>query len=351
MNANAKPHGGTMKASSIKRAIAVSSVRRGIAATIATLALAAMPIGASAQLAVPITSLTFPTVTNTAGDIIAAKGLDKKNGLVAEFKTYGAVGAMYSGIAKGEAVAGVMAPYQVVKMRAEGVPLAIFATFVDMDDTHIVTKNPDIKTFQDMKGKSIAATVGFSSYQYLQIYSRKFGLALGSDIQVVNANTALAQAQLEADRVDTALLWEPATTRALSQIKGLRIIMTGGEAWKKVTGDRGWDIIAFINTDFAKKNPGVLAKLVAMYQGYADILINQPDEADAIISSDKYVSRGLPPGVIATAVKAKRLIPEIRPSWDPAANKQIWQMLELGVQESFIGAPPRDVVYNDAPAG
>ena len=329
---------------------ALSRTRTGLAAAVAAGTLAALASGAAAQTKVPVPALTFPTVTNTANDIIIAKGFDKANGIQLDINPYGAVGAQYSAIAKAEVVAGVLAPYQVAKFRSEGVPVAIYATFIGMDDTQIVTTNPAIKTIQDLKGKSIAATVGFSSYQYLQIYTRKYGLTLGTDLTVVNANTALAQAQLEAGRVDSALLWEPATTRALTQLKDARVVINGDEAWKTVTGDRGWDIIAFINLDYAKKTPGVIPKLVAMYKSYAAFVASNPEEADAIITSDKYTSKGIPPGSIATAVKAKRFVPEINPSWEPAANKQLWQMMELGVQENYITTPPRDLIYNEPPA-
>ncbi len=121
--------------------------------------------------------------------------------------TYGTPGAQYAGIAKGEVVAGVLSPYLVAKMRTEGIPTAVDATFVGMEDTWGVTRDTAMKGGQRSEGQALAATVGCSAYQYLEIYSKRLGLWLNSDIQIVNATNGMAQAQLEASRVDAILTW------------------------------------------------------------------------------------------------------------------------------------------------
>jgi NitT/TauT family transport system substrate-binding protein len=326
--------------------------RQTVLAFAATLsAMILLPAAAPAETKVMLPALTFPTIINTAGDIIKAKGLDKANGLDAEIVAYGTPGAQLAGIAKGEVIAGVQSPYVIAKMRSEGVPLSIAATFVGMEDTQIVTKDPSLKGFADLKGKMLAATVGFSAYQYLEIYSKRLGLKLNSDIQIVNATTANAQAQLEADRVDAILTWEPATTRVLKQIPTARVIFTGDQGWKAVTGDAGWDIVLWVNTNWVKANPGALVRLLKMYADYGAFMNNNPMEADAIISSDKYTSKGIPPDTIATAVKSKRLVVNVMPAWNPNVNRQVWQMLEIGANEGFLAAAAdRDTVLNSAPA-
>jgi NitT/TauT family transport system substrate-binding protein len=320
------------------------------AALAASLLLPAGTLSAQSPMKVHLPMLTFPSVLNTADDIIKAKGFDKSNGLDAEIVSYGTVGGEYAGVAKGEVDAGIFAPYQVAKMRADGVPIAIYASVIGMGDTQVITRNPEIKKFTDLKGHTLAATIGFSAYQYLQIYVGKFGMKLGTDIKVVDATTALAQAQLQADRVDAMLSWEPTTTRVLTQMPDARIIFNGNEGWKAVTGDVGWDIVCFISDDWVKANPGGLERMVKMYQDYSNFMNNNPEEADAIISSGKYYSKGIPAGTIATAVKAKRLVIDVHPTWEPAINKQMWQMMTLGVEQNYIKPPEKTVIYDAAPA-
>jgi len=323
--------------------------RRAALAAFSAVLLLGMALDVNARTKVRLPALTFPTIINTADDIIKAKGFDKANGLDVEVVSYGTVGAEYAGIAKGELDAGVLPPYQVTKMRGEGVPIAICATLVGMSDTHIITRDPAIKKFTDLKGRSLAATVGFSAYQYLQIYSKKLGLKLGTDISLVDASTSLMQAQLQANRVDAILSWEPTSTRVLTQMPDTRIIIDGNEAWKSATGDVGWDIVLFLNDAWMRANPGGLERMVKMYKDYGDFVERNPEEADAIISSEKYSTKGIPPGTIATAVKARRLVIDVHPSWEPTSNKQIWQMIELGVNEGYVKPPEKVAVYNTAP--
>jgi hypothetical protein len=90
---------------------------------------------------------------------------------------------------------------------------------------------------------------------------------------------------------------------------------------------------------------------VKLYQDFGDFLNNNPDEADDIITSNKYVSKNVPKGTISSAVKAKRLVMDVRPSWDPSVNAQIWQMMQLGVEAGHVsGTPSKEtVVAADSP--
>ena len=121
-------------------------------------------------------------------------------------------------------------------------------------------------------------------------------------------------------------------------------------SWTQVTGDAGWELDLVARTDFMSKNPGVLPRLVQMYKDAGDLIRTNPAEADEIVSSGKYASKGVPAGSIAEAVKANRLIYDVRPSWEPTANQQIWKMLEVGVKYELIPAlPEKAAVVNAAP--
>ena len=112
-----------------------------------------------------------------------------------------------------------------------------------------------------------------------------------------------------------------------------------------MTGDPGWELDLVVRSDFVKDNPGVVPKLVAMYKQAADFIRSNTDEADAIVSSGKYASKGVPAGSIIEAVKADRLIYDVRSSWDRTANEQIWKMLDAGLKYNIIPMmPERDSV-------
>jgi NitT/TauT family transport system substrate-binding protein len=305
---------------------------------------------ALADTDLPIATFPFPSVSNIIADIILAKGFDKANGLQAKPIVYGTGGAPWAGLAKGEIPVHNMSPFQLQKMRADGVPIVMTGTLLRMNALQVVTRNPEVKTFADLKGRTFAGTVAFAEFSYLQIYARTLGFDLLKDVKVADANNALAQAQLEADRVDAIMTWEPAATNILTKHPDVRVILKGDEAWTKVTGDPGWELDLVARSDFLDHNPGVLPRLIAMYKQAGDFIRTNPEEADAVVSSGKYASKGVPAGSIIAAVKANRLIYDVRPAWDQTANAQIWKMLDAGLKYSLIPAlPDKAAVLSEAP--
>ena len=306
---------------------------------------------ALAQTQVPIATFPFPSVSNIIGDIIVAKGFDKANGIEVKPIVYGTGGALWAGLAKGEIPVHNMSPFQLQKMRADGVPIVMFGTLLRMTALQVVSKNPDVKTFADLRGRTFAGSVAFAEYSYLQIYARTIGMELGKDIQVVDANSALAQAQLEANRVDAIMTWEPAATLILKKNPDVRVILKGDDAWKAVTGEVGWELDLVIRTDFVEKNPGALARILKMYKDAGDFVRTNPEEADAIISSGKYASKGIDPGTIMAGVQGGRLVYDVQPAWEPAVNAQLWKMLEAGLKYNQVPAlPERQAIMERAPA-
>lgn len=323
--------------------------RRAIVRCVAALATAATlsSTSALADVELPIATFPFPSVSNIIADIILAKGYDKSNGFTAKPIIYGTGGALWAGLAKGEIPVHNMSPFQLQKMRSDGVPIVMVGTLLRMNALQVVTRNPDVKTFADIKGKTFAGTVAFAEFSYLQIYARTIGFDLLKDASVVDANSALAQAQLEANRVDAIMSWEPAVTNILKKHPDVRVILKGNDAWKQVTGDAGWELDLVMRSDFIKSNPGAVERVVNMYKQAGDFIRTNPAEADAIVSSGKYASKGVPAGSIIEAVKADRLIYDVRGSWDKTANEQIWKMLDAGLKYNLIPAlPEKDAVLS-----
>jgi hypothetical protein len=68
------------------------------------------------------------------------------------------------------------------------------------------------------------------------------------------------------------------------------------------------------------------------------------------VASGKYASKDVPTGTIIDAVAADRLIYDVRPSWEPTANAQLWKMLEVGLKYNLIpGLPDKAAIQNTAP--
>ena len=101
----------------------------------------------------------------------------------------------------------------------------------------IFAKDPAIKSLADLKGKQLAIDMGGSQYQVVKIYTAAKGIDLGKDITVVNANFGVARAQLEAGRVDAALVIEPLASISAKQHPDWHVIFNGAQGWKEITGE------------------------------------------------------------------------------------------------------------------
>jgi ABC-type nitrate/sulfonate/bicarbonate transport system substrate-binding protein len=292
----------------------------------------------------------FPSMATIMTDTIMANGFDRANGIIAKPVTYGTAGALWAAVAKGELVAHNMGPYTLPQIRSEGVNIAIYSTLQLLSSEQIITRNPDVKKLEDLKGKTFAATVGFPEYDYLRMYARKRGFELAEHMTIVNATPSLATAQLEAGRADAIMSWEPMATMILKRNPDARVILTGDDMWRTLTGTTGWQGMNIINLDYAKAHPDVVEKLVKIHQQAGEWLNTHPDEADEMITSGRYSSKDIPKGTIAEALRAGRLHYDVRPAWDPATNKQIWDAFKLGVEFNAIKAmPPSEAVISAPP--
>jgi NitT/TauT family transport system substrate-binding protein len=166
---------------------------------------------------ITVSSLTLPVFNPIVWNIMKARGLDAKHGFELDIKAYPSISAFYAGFSTGETEAVIGGPTILQKLYQEGVPLRIFGTGFTLADLVVFARDDKIKSLADLKGKQLAADMGASQFQVIKIYTNAKGIELGKDITVVNANFAVARAQLEADRVEAALVIEPLASIILKQ--------------------------------------------------------------------------------------------------------------------------------------
>ena len=214
------------------------------------LAITAAPGAAQDKPKIKVGSLTLPVFAPIVLNIIKAKGFDAKNGFELDVVTYPAFPAYYAGLATGEVDTLIGGPTFFQKLRLEGVPIKIVATGATLSDLLVLTADPAIKTLADLKGKQIAADMGSGQYQILAIYAASKGLDLKKDITIVNANFAVARAQLAAGRVEAAMVIEPIATLMLKENPKLTAVFEANKAWKELTGSEGWELVYAMREGF-----------------------------------------------------------------------------------------------------
>ena len=240
--------------------------RRGIAAVATVFALVAAglmspPARAQQKPVIKVSSLTLPVFNPLVWNIMKAKGFDTKNGFELDIHAYPSIAAFYAGFATGETDALIGGPTIFQKLYSEGVPVRIVGTGFTLADLVIFAADPNIKSLADLKGKQLAIDMGGSQYQVVKIYTAAKGIDLGKDIVVVNANFAVARAQLEAGRVEAALVIEPLASIISRQNPTWKVIFNGAQGWREITGQDGWELVSVLQIENPQGGRSLVAYL------------------------------------------------------------------------------------------
>jgi ABC-type nitrate/sulfonate/bicarbonate transport system substrate-binding protein len=314
------------------------------AAALAALAIAFLGATASRAQDKPhlrVSSLTLPVFNPIVWNIMKQRGFDAKNGFELEIKPYPSISAFYAAFATGETDVLVGGPTILQKLYLEGVPVRIIATGLTLSDLVVFVRDPAITSIVDLKGKQIAADMGGSQYQMVAIYAAAKGLKLGQDITVVNGNFAVSRAQLEAGRVEAAVIAEPMATSIMMQNPDWKVIFNGAAGWKELTGQDGWEIVAAMRADTIQRVPGAPKMMVAALQDVASFIRTETEAADKLANE----TVKLPAGVLKSAVAGKRWDFDVRPAWGPD-RKAIWDMMERAVKAGFYAKMPDEkIIY------
>ncbi|MFL5043813.1 MAG: ABC transporter substrate-binding protein [Xanthobacteraceae bacterium] len=317
--------------------------RRSVPALIAALVVALVSATASAQdkPRLRVSSLTLPVFNPIVWNIMKERGFDAKNGFELEIRPYPSISAFYAAFATGETDVLVGGPTILQKLYLEGVPVRIIATGLTLSDLVVFVRDPSIKSLADLKGKQMAADMGGSQYQMVAIYAGAKGLKLGREITIVNGNFAVSRAQLEAGRVDAAVIAEPMATSIMLQNPDWKVIFNGAEGWKELTGQDGWEIVTAMRADAIQRVPLAPKMMIAALQDVAGFIRTETDAADKLANE----TVKLPAGVLKSAVTGKRWDFDVRPAWGPD-RKAIWDMMERAVQAGFYEKMPDEkIIY------
>ncbi len=329
-----------------RRSMTQALSRRRLVAALASASVMAAAAPAWGQGAprpkIKVSSLTLPVFAPLAWNIMKARGLDAKHGFELDIKVYPSIAAYYAAFATGETDALIGGPTVLQKLAQEGVPVRIFGTAFTLADLSIFAKDDRIRSVTDLKGRQLAIDIGSSQYQAVKIYTAAKGLDLGKDIVAVNANFAVARAQLEAGRVDAALVIEPLASIIIKQNSDWHVIFNGAQGWKEITGEDGWELVPAMRADAVARVPDGPRMLLAALEEVAEIVRSDTEGADRMASE----TLKLPPGTLTAAVTAKRLDMVVRPAWDPATRRSITDMMARAVKAGFFQSMPDEkIIY------
>ncbi len=314
-------------------------IRPAVVLLAAVLLAAPAPVPGQERVKIRAASLTLPVFNPIIVNLMKERGLDARHGFDMEVRPYPSIAAFYAALATGEVDTLVGGPTVFQKMRNEGVPLRIAATGLRLSDLVVVTARDDVRSLADLKGRTLAADMGSQQYQVASIYGRARGVVLGTDVTVVQASFALARTQLQAGRVDAAMVIEPIATMMMRENPRYRIVFQGDAAWRELTGAGGWELVVALRDDFIRRHPGAVARWIAALRDVQAFIASSPDEADAIVVR----TVKLPPGVFREAVTSRRWQFEVLPAWG-AERKVLWDMFERAVAARYLDRLPDEAI-------
>ena len=318
----------------------MTNARRFVSVGAAALALFLLvaPLTAQEPVKIRVGNLGFPSHAAMIIGVLKDKGFDKKHGVDMEVKSFGTVGAYYGSMASGETDGIGGGPLVFQKMRLEGVPIKMVAAMVDMTSMSVITKNPAIKTVQDLKGKTIAADMASSEYSVLSLYGKHKGVIFGKDVTEVQAGPPLVRTQLAVDRVDAGMTWEPTATMTMRDNAAYRIVFNGKQGWREMTGKDGWLLALGMREDWIAKNAAGLPRVIAAFDEAARFMKSNPDECDQILQT----AIKLPPGAFKDMITAPRVVFDIRSTADPSTRETLWEVVKQGISAGFFKDPVKD---------
>ena len=153
---------------------------------------------------------------------------------------------------------------------------------------YLVEKGDTVKSFDDLKGKTIYVPGKASNPEYVTAYlCDKFGLEVGKDVTLdftYNAPAELRTA-VAAGKVDLAVLPEPMVTIAKAANPDLRVALDFTEQWDKVSTPGSLVQGCIVTTkEFAESNAAELDKFLEEYEASVKFATDDAAAAGELIA-------------------------------------------------------------------
>lgn len=141
-----------------------------------------------------------------------------------------------------------------------------------------------INSMQDLKGKSIATTLGTTAHVFLHRALTEAGLDPDNDVQLINQRMSEAVTAFISGAVPAVALWVPFNISVQEQRPEAKMLVDASKFYPEAAIIGGWAA----RGDFYQENPDVIDKIIKGWIPANDFLVNKPDEALSILQKDYY---------------------------------------------------------------
>jgi NitT/TauT family transport system substrate-binding protein len=247
-----------------------------------------------------------PGFTVLITEYIVAKGLDKKHGLnFGSLSNYTSVSTYYNDFVAGQYDVCVGTWDTFAARYLSGVPIRFLCAISTGNMINIITPAKGPRSLKALEGKTLASPQSTGTYRLTRAIIKELtGIDIERATQVQNVdNPAAATTLVMANRADAALTWEPNVSSGLKKVPDMRILYNTGEEYRKKTGLDLPYFGAAIRQEALAKDPGLAARLNAMFADCVAGILANVDEASAIAASKS----GIPADVLKMAISSSRM--------------------------------------------
>lgn len=255
--------------------------------------------------------------------------------------------AMAAKLVAGEIDAAVLPVNLAAKLYTAGLPYRL-AAVVGMGMVSVVTTDPEVRSFDDLRGREVHVAGQGATPEYLV---RTIAEARGLD---PDKDLALAfrlpypeiAASLVAGRVSLAVLPEPFTTQALAGNPRARVPFSLDELWREATGRPGYPMsVLVIRDSLIRDRPASIRALLRAYADSIGWVKANPAEAGTLVEKHDL---GLKAAVAAAAIprSAYVFIPALEARADLEALLEVFLRIE---PKSIGGRLPDPGFYAEIP--
>lgn len=169
---------------------------------------------------------------------------------------------------------------------------------------YVVTTGDNVKSVEDLKGKTIYSTgMGTTPEYVLNYILKKNGIDPEKDLTVEYKSeaTEVAAALQAAGEGAIAVLPQPYVTAAQSQIEGLNVVLNLTEEWNKVSTDS--DLVTGVlvaRTEFIEQNEAAFEEFLKDYQSSIEWVNSNTADAAELVANY---------GIVAKAPLAQKALP------------------------------------------
>ncbi|MBR0381602.1 MAG: ABC transporter substrate-binding protein [Eubacterium sp.] len=220
-------------------------------------------------------TMAFCTWTGYAPMFIAQKqgyfkdaGIDMEIQVIEDESTYASL------ITKGDVQFLATAQDPNIKMFANGATSKYILTMDKSYGADGLVATADIKTLDDLKGKTVALDKSASSYYFFLKALEGGSKITEDDINVQDmGDTTEAGVAFMGGKVDAAIMWEPELSDALAEVEGAHTVVTSKDYPDTISDS------LVVNAAYAEENPEVVEAVAECWYKAVDYLNENPEAA------------------------------------------------------------------------